>query len=83
MSSDYSPNPDSISSVACARAASSSGPSHTNSISEPHLMQAPMMFNKLLALIFLSSNTIVTSDSNLVTALKLLLVSCVIPVRFQ
>ena len=47
MSSDYSPNPDSISSVACARAASSSGPSHTNSISEPHLMQAPMMFNKL------------------------------------
>ena len=49
-------------------AASSSGPSHTNSISEPHLMQAPMMFNKLLALIFLSSNTIVTSDSNLVTA---------------
>ena len=52
MSSDYSPNPDSIQSVACARAASSSGPSHTNSISEPHLMQAPMMFNKLLALIF-------------------------------
>ena len=62
----YSPNPDSMSSTAFARASFSSAPSHSTVTSAPHLMHAAMMSITLLALIFLPATSRVTAHENFV-----------------